>query len=187
MHSKGISDNEIADQLCLSRATVDWLLSDEATREEREENAPRDVKLSWRSVGVYSTRIRLVAAVMADMINEEMEKGEYELDTVVGIAVNGIPFATEIADILGIEFATHLPSSKINEPGSFGLNYSSIKDKNVVIVDDVAGTGRTLKDALETAKKEGAKPLLCVVFINKMENEELEGIPVRSLVRARLL
>jgi|GEM_PF-169434 len=186
MHEKGISDNEIADQLCISRATVDWLLSDQALRDKTEKTYPKDIKISWRSVGVSSSRIRLVASVMADIIIEDMEKKNYQAETAIGIAVNGIPFANAISDILGIEFAVHLPSSKINQPGSFGMNYSSIKGKNIVIIDDVAGTGRTLREAIDSAKKEDAKIRLCVVFINKMENEDIDGIPVRSLVRTTI-
>ncbi|MEM2901098.1 MAG: orotate phosphoribosyltransferase-like protein [Thermoplasmata archaeon] len=186
MHEKGISDNEIADQLCISRSTVDWLLSDQALRDRTEKTFPKDIKISWRSVGVSASRIRLLASIMADIILEDMEKNNYQAETAIGIAVNGIPFANAISDILGIDFAVHLPSSKINQPGSFGMNYSSIKEKNVVFIDDVAGTGRTLREAIDSAKKEDAKIKLCVVFINKMETEDIDGIPVRSLVRTTI-
>ena len=58
-----------------------------------------------------------------------------KVDTVVGIAINGIPYASFIADKLGLEMAVFRPHHE--KSGTFSSNYASVKGKNVVFIDDV--------------------------------------------------
>ena len=60
---KGLSEKEIADELHLSPETVTWLL----TRGVKGGEPPKDVKIGWRSVGVYGNRIGFMAAAMSDI------------------------------------------------------------------------------------------------------------------------
>ncbi|MCJ2563345.1 MAG: orotate phosphoribosyltransferase-like protein, partial [Candidatus Thermoplasmatota archaeon] len=90
---KGLNEKEIGDELHLSVNTVTWLL----TRGMKGGEPPKDVKIGWRSVGVYGSRLGFVSATMADIILEEMEKSEGDFDSVAGIAINGIPYATIIS------------------------------------------------------------------------------------------
>src|SRR3989449_11107907 len=84
---KGLSEKEIADELHLSPETVTWLL----TRGIKGGEAPKDVKISWRSVGVYGNRIGFMAATMSDIALEELDKRPVAVDSVVGGAINGNP------------------------------------------------------------------------------------------------
>src|SRR3989304_3839612 len=61
---KGLSDKEIGDELHLSPETVTWLL----TRGMRGEAPPKDVKIGWRSIGVYGNRIGFMAAGLTGLI-----------------------------------------------------------------------------------------------------------------------
>ncbi|MFQ6061180.1 MAG: orotate phosphoribosyltransferase-like protein, partial [Thermoplasmata archaeon] len=90
LKEKGLSEKEIGDELHLSPNTVTWLL----VKGMKGGAPPPDVKIGWRSVGVYSNRIGFASAVMSDIILEEMEKTNEDFDSVCGIAINGIPFAT---------------------------------------------------------------------------------------------
>ncbi len=182
LKQKGMNDKDIATEMHLSLNTVIWLLSGES----KIEKAPGDVKIGWRSIGVYSNRIYNISEIMADIIEEETQIMEKEVDTVVGITINGIPYATFISDILGTELGIYRSITTKGE-GTFSSNYANISGKNVVLVDDVVSTGETVSKALSAVKKEKGNPLLVVVLTNKTPRDEIDGVPLRALVRARLL
>ncbi len=69
---------------------------------------------------------------------------------------------------------------------AFSSNYASVKEKNVVFVDDVLGSGETFKAAIKAAKSEKAKPVLCVAIINKTSANKI-GMSLRALFRTRIL
>lgn len=172
----GLSEHEIADELNVSKETVKWLLN------KRKEKKPiGDVKIGWRSVGVYPSRIGFISDALSDIILEECEN----VDTVVGIALNGIPFATFISDKLGFEMAVFRPHHQ--KSGAFSSNYASVKEKRVVLVDDVVGTGITFRSAIKATKVKKGKPILCLSILNKRAQNSIDGIPLRALIRARVI
>src|SRR5437879_9905903 len=73
---KGLSEKEIADELHLSAETVTWLL----TRGVKGGEPPKDVKIGWRSVGVFGNRIGFMAAAMSDIALEELEKRQMDAE-----------------------------------------------------------------------------------------------------------
>jgi orotate phosphoribosyltransferase len=182
LKQKGMNDKDIATEMHLSLNTVIWLLSGES----KVDRVPADVKIGWRSIGVYSNRIYNMAEIMADIIEEETNRMEKDVDTVVGITINGIPYATFISDILGTELGIYR-SLTIKGEGTFSSNYANISGKNVVLVDDVVSTGETILKAIEAIKKEKGEPILAVVIVNKTAKDEIDGIPIRALIRARLI
>lgn len=172
----GLSEHEIADELNVSKETTAWLLS-----KKKEKKPIGDVKIGWRSIGVYPSRIGFISDALADIILEECEN----VDTIVGIALNGIPYATYIADKLGLEMAVFRPHHQ--KSGAFSSNYADVKDKCVVLVDDVVGTGTTFRNAIKAAKTEKGKPVLCLSVLNKRAQNSIDSIPLRALIRARLI
>lgn len=172
----GLTVLEIADELNVSKETAEWLLS-----KGKEKKPSGDVKIGWRSIGVYPSRIGFVSDALCDIILEECD----DVDTVVGIAINGIPYATQVADKLGLEMTVFRPHYE--KSGAFSSNYASVKDKKVVIVDDVTGTGNTFRMALKATKKANGKPVLCLAVVNKSANNKVDSTPLRALVRARMI
>jgi orotate phosphoribosyltransferase len=184
LKKNGLSESEISDELHLSVATVTWCL----TRNVKEETPPSDVKIGWKSIAVFGHRIGLVSSLFSDIILEEMENRDIDnIDCVVGIAINGIPFATFIAEEMGIELGIYRPPVTDENKGTFCSNYAGLKGKNVVVIDDVISTGHVAKSSIEDLKDQGANPILVVVMVNKTDMYELEGVPVRSLIRARTI
>ena len=181
---KGLSEKEIADELHLSAETVTWLL----TRGVKGGQPPKDVKIGWRSLGVYGNRIGFVGAAMTDIILEELEKRSVDAEAVVGIAINGIPLATMISEELGKELAIYRPSQERHgKGGAFSSNYASVEGKKVVLVDDVVSTGDTLKAAISDVHGAGGTPVLAVGLGNKTSHDDLDGTPLRALIRARAI
>ncbi len=182
LKKNGLSESEISDELHLSVATVTWLL----TRNVKEDKPPADIKVGWKSIAVFGGRIGLVSSLFSDIILEEMENRDTEdLDTIVGIAINGIPFATMISEQLGIELSIYRPPVSDDSKGTFCSNYASLNGKNVAVVDDVISTGYVASSCISDLNEQGANPILMVVMVNKTPHYELEGTSVRSLIRAR--
>ncbi len=184
LKSKGHSTREICQEMHLSQATVEWLLAKQAS-DNFNETIPADVKVGWRTIGVSGMRIQAIAEVMADVILEEQENRQFDLDMVAGLTNNGVPLATIISNILGLDFGMVRPSRGEGNETNLASNYAGLKDKNVVIVDDVVSSGGTATEAIDYVKKEGGTPVLVTVLINKKADDEINDIPLRALVRAR--
>lgn len=172
----GLTEHEIAEELNVSKETAVWLLG-----KGKEKKPTGDVKIGWRSVGVFPSRLGFISDAMCDIILEECE----DADAVVGIAVNGIPFATFIADKLDLEMAIFRPHHQ--KSGAFSSNYANVKGKKVILIDDVVGTGVTFKSAIKATNAEKGKPVLCIAVINKRTQNSVDGVPLRALIRARVI
>ena len=181
---KGLSDKEIGDELHLSPETVTWLLS----RGVKSGSPPVDVKIGWRSVGVFGNRIGFLAAAITDIILEEAEKIGAEPDAILGIGINGIPYATLISEDMGKELIVYRPSQERKRGGgAFSSNYASPEGKKVVIIDDVLSTGETIKGAINDIQAAGGTPVLTCVVVNKTGQDDIQGVPLRALIRARAI
>jgi orotate phosphoribosyltransferase len=182
LKKKGLSDKEIATDLHLSTNTVIWLSRGFKTVTEK----PKDIKIGWKSIGVYSSRIDNLTNMMSDIIVEEIQSKNIDVDTIVGIAINGIPLATLISLTLDRELAVYRPHPT-REDVSFSSNFASIKNKKVIIVDDVLSTGETMSKAIEDVQKSGGETVLGMAIVNKTGKDIINGVKVRSLIRAQLI
>ena len=183
LREEGHTTREIGQEMHLSKATIEWLLAKQASSDFNEK-LPPDVKVGWRSIGVSGSRINSIAEIMADIILEEQEKREFDFDMIAGITNNGVPLATIISDLLGADFGIIRPSREGTKT-NYASNYASLKNKNVVIVDDVIGTGSTTKEAINFIREKEGTPVMIIVLINKKPDNELENVPLRALIRAR--
>ncbi len=174
--SRGLSTQEIADELSLSQGTIAWLL----TERPDAGDAPSDVRIGWRSIGVRPKRMEAVGSIMADIIEEELDAVP---DTIVGIAINGIIFANEVARVLDSEMAIHRNVDGKDGAGALSTKYGQVSGKRVVIVDDVLSTGSTMRNTISVMRDLGATVDLCMVLINKTTFNEIDGVPLRGVIR----
>jgi len=173
----GLNTQQIADELSLSQMTVQWLQSNQA---ESGSEQPGDVRIGWRSIGVRPIRIQALSMIFADIVEEEIEE---KIDTVVGISLNGIMFAQEVAGQLDSEVAIHRNVDG-ERNGHLSNKYGNVGGKRIVIVDDVLSTGVTMKKTITAMKESGAETVLCLVLVNKTTLNEIDGVPLRGLIRA---
>ena len=185
MKSKGLTDKDISDELSLSRDTVNWLLA----RKVKTEKPPTDILISWTLIGENSSRIEHISKILSDVICEEMAiQGEDNgPDGIVGIALNGIPFATYVGRELSKDLIVYRPPAEKAKTGTFSSNFSAVEGRKVVLIDDVVDTGETLKGAIEALKELGAEPALAVVLISKLDIDTVSGVPLRALITASTL
>lgn len=182
LNEKGLSDRDIADELHVSVDTVQYLI------EQGEDGGlpPSDVKIGWRTLGVSGTRIALMSDILTDIVEEELGRMGVEAQAVLGIALNGVPFATYISENLGLDLAVYKPPmDRGKSGGSISANYASIGGKRTVIIDDVLTTGATVDEAIKDVRQAGGEPILIVVIVNKSSRNEIGGVPMRGLIRAR--
>jgi len=177
---QGLSTEQIADELSLSQSTILWLLTN--TTENNMEERPADIRIGWRTIGARPIRVAALSNIFADVVLEEMNWDVESLDTIVGISINGILFAHEIASQLNVDVAIHR-DSKGAEGGHLSTKYGQVGGKRVVVVDDVLSTGSTIKNTISVLQKMGAEVLLALVLVNKTQLNEIEGVPLRGLIR----
>ena len=187
LRSRGFTTGEIADELNVSKDTARWLILQVTGKkiETEAQKAPVDFAIDWKNLGSSSARMMNVSAAMADLA---LEFGDVEV--VVGITVSGVPFATMMAEIIDANITVFHPIKHRKEEdarGAISSNFASVEGKKVVIVDDVITSGRTVNEAINVLKDLGANPLCVVVLIDKKGIEEIEGVPVKSLIRVSRL
>ena len=183
LKEEGQSDREISQEMHLAQATVDWLLAKQAS-ENFDETLPPDVKVGWRTIGVSGSRIQAIAEIMADVILEEQDNLGFELDMVAGVTNNGVPLATMVSDLLGVDFGMIRPSREGTQI-NYASNYAWLKWKNIVLIDDVVSSGSTSKEVIKFVKTREGVPVLAMVLINKKADNKIDDVPLRALIRAR--
>ena len=183
LKDKGQTNREIGHEMHLGQPTIDWLLAKQAS-ENFDEAPPPDVKVGWRTIGVSGSRIQAIAEIMADVILEEQDNLEFELDMVAGIANNGVPLATMVSNLLGVDFGVIRPSREGTQI-NYASNYAGLKGKNIVIIDDVVGSGSTAEEVIEFVRARKGVPVLAMVLINKRADNKIDDVPLRALIRAR--
>jgi len=185
LREKGLAREEIAKELHLSEETVGWLL----TRGSGSEKPPADVYIGWRSMGVLSKRLNHLAGIFADIIYEEMEKNELEVNAIMGVAINGIPLATALASEMDLELIVFRPPKEESEGvnGSILSNFAGVREKGIVIIDDVLSSGSTMKKAINFLRANQGDPVLCLAIVNKQRFDEIDGVPIRALIRTHVV
>ena len=173
--SKGLNTQQIADEMSLSQTTIKWLSSGGVGSEDR----PEDIRVGWRSMAVKSGRIEAISYVFCDIMEEEI--GD-EVDTIVGISINGIAFAQAIGGQMDLDIAI---SRSISDDGGGHISevFADVEGKKCVVVDDVLSGGTTMSKTVSNLRAAGADVKLCMVLANKSHRNEIEGVPLRGLVR----
>lgn len=177
LRREGLNTQQIADELSLSQDTITWLLTGTG-----EQDRPTDVRIGWRTLGVRPHRIASVGAIMADVADEEI--GFDNVDTVVGISINGIAFAYEVARSLESDMTVFRTTDGGEGNGSLSNKYGQVAGKRVIIIDDVLSSGVTMSKTIESIREAGGEVVLAVVLVNKTTRNEIEDVPLRGLIRA---
>ncbi|QLG48058.1 transcriptional regulator GfcR [Natrinema halophilum] len=194
--ARGLSKGEIADELNVSRETASWLVERSGTTPQPSEkppqlsdngtSGPQDIHVDWSAIGRDSKRMSAVAEAMADMLAKHGE----DVDLTIGIEKAGGPIATLVARELETDLGTYTPAKHQWEEGdieelggTFSRNFAGIRDRECYVVDDTITSGTTMRETIEAIRAEGGKPLACIVLADKQGLEELEGVPVYSLLQ----
>ncbi|XGI82909.1 orotate phosphoribosyltransferase-like protein [Halorutilales archaeon Cl-col2-1] len=184
LQDRGLKTGEIADELNVSRETVNWLLSQDSGEEEE---VPSDIHVDWSAIGGSSKRLSLVSQALVDLIREDV--GD-EVEVVVGIAKAGTPVASLVAEELGCELADYTPRKQKwtgeeydSLRGSFSRNFADVGGKKCVIVDDVVTSGTTMTEAIRFVEEKNGDPISAAVLANKSNETVIDGVRINSLIQ----
>ncbi len=184
LRNKGLTTGEIADELNISKDTTHWLIMQMTPvnkQKQKQKQKPDDFAINWKSIGTSSSRMRDISSALADMALEEGVP-----DAIVGISVSGVPFATLMADNLDAELSVFHPIKHMKNESAQGAvsnNFANLKNKSIVIVDDVITSGSTVKDAIQVCKAHGSKPIAVTVLVDKKGINDIDNIPIKSLIK----
>jgi len=185
----GLSKGEIADELNVSKETASWLVSRSGAQTApatESPTGPEDIHVDWSAIGRDSARLTHVGRAVADLLSKQGE----EVDLTIGIEKAGAPIATTVARELDTDLGTYAPSkhqwddSESEElSGSFSRNFAGIRGRECYVVDDTITSGTTMTETVEAVRDRGGEPVACAVLTDKRGVEEIEGVPVYSLVQ----
>jgi orotate phosphoribosyltransferase len=188
LKSEGLVEGQISEELNVSSDTVTWLLTHAESAGAAQ--GPKDISVDWSTIGKSAYRLSHISQALSDSIYESLGASDTGVDVVVGIALSGLPLASMIASDLSADLAVYTPSKQMlsqsagkKARGNLSSNFSGVKDKECVIVDDVITTGRTLEETVEYLDEHGAKISAIAVLIDKKGTDQIAGVPVTSLLK----
>lgn len=183
---QGLSRGEIADELNVSRETASWLVERSGGETVDADGASRDVHVDWSAIGRDSNRLTAVGQAMADILTTRHD----DVDLTVGIEKAGVPLATVVARELSTDLATYAPQKHQWEEGemegtggTFSRNFAEIRNRECYVVDDTITSGTTIGETIETIREDGGEPVACVVLADKRGLDEVDGVPVYSMLQ----
>lgn len=189
LSERGFSRGEISDELNVSRETASWLVerSDTSVTPTETSGGPQDIHVDWNALGRDSARLTYTGMAMADLLSKQGEA----VDLTVGIEKAGVPLATVVAQELDTDIAAYAPRKHQWEEGdldehqgTFSQNFADIRDRECYVVDDTITSGTTMTETIQSITERGGEPVACVVLVDKQGIDELDGVPVYSLIQA---
>ena len=188
LSARGFSKGEVADELNVSRETASWLVDrNTGTSTPEQTGGPHDIHIDWSALGRDSERLAYTGMAMADLLSKQGEA----VDLTVGIEKAGTPLATVIARELDTDIATYAPRKHQWEEdelddleGTFSENFADIRGRQCYVVDDTITSGKTMRETIQGLRDRGGDPAACVVLVDKQGIDQLDGVPVYSLVQA---
>jgi len=188
LSERGFSKGEVADELNVSRETASWLVDrNTGTTTPEPTGGPHDIHIDWSALGRDSARLVYTGKAMADLLSKQGEA----VDLTVGIEKAGTPLATVVARELDTDISTYAPRKhqwEDNEmedlEGTFSENFANIRGRECYVVDDTITSGTTMHETVQGIRNRGGDPVACVVLVDKQGIEEIDGVPVYSLVQA---
>ncbi|MGC9105919.1 MAG: orotate phosphoribosyltransferase [Thermoprotei archaeon] len=120
--------------------------------------------------------------LFGEVVNRALEilRG-VDYDYVVGVATGGVPLASFIACRTGKPMGYVRQEKKGH--GTSRLVEGEAKGRKVLLVDDVATTGGSLRNSVEALRAEGAEVVAALVVVDRQEGAKglIEGMGVKFL------
>ncbi len=112
-------------------------------------------------------------AELSNLYTEEIISSKLEFDVIFGPAYKGIPLAAAISASLSTKISKPIPFAfnrkEVKAHGEGGSIVGELKDKKVLVVDDVLTAGTALKQSLEIISQEGGITTGCLVALDREE------------------
>jgi orotate phosphoribosyltransferase len=117
--------------------------------------------ISLRGLPSYPGVYRLVVDTMASLVNSKASKA----DAICGVPVTGLTIASPVAVALG----KPLLYTRMAKAGEIVVEGEVRPDWSVVVLDDLATTGKTISSTARAVEQEGGEVKSAVVLIDRLE------------------
>eukprot|EP00924_Labyrinthula_sp_SR-Ha-C_P004272 augustus_masked-scaffold_3-processed-gene-19.11-mRNA-1 protein AED:0.03 eAED:0.03 QI:0/0/0/1/1/1/2/0/813 len=116
--------------------------------------------------------------LLSECYAQKLLDSNVEFDVIFGPAYKGIPLAAAISLKLfekGKNISFGYNRKEIKNHGEGGNLVGAVKNKNVVLVDDVITSGKAIREVINLVEKEGGK-VVCVVIAFDREEKTLGSV-----------
>ena len=141
------------------------------------------------NAGAFCTgnALNIMASAYAERIHSLIQAG-VPIDTLYGPAYKGIPLVAAVAVLLAERHQLSLPwTFNRKEAKSHGeggtLVGAVVKDKNVLIIDDVLTAGTAIRESLNLLHEHGGHPIAVVVALDREESVGDSGMSALQHLR----
>ena len=119
------------------------------------------------------------------MYLDVVEQLEEPYEVIFGPAYKGIPIASSLATQLGLKNSKAYPvcfdRKEEKDHGEGGVLIGSVKNKRVLVVDDVLTAGSALRNAIKLVNESGGEVVAAVVALDREEKNKDAGTVKESL------
>jgi len=112
-------------------------------------------------------------AELAKMYSEKIIEFNLDFDVIFGPAYKGIPLASAVATVLNQKASKHIPicfdRKEEKDHGEGGTLVGSVKNKKVLIIDDVLTAGTALKNSIKLIQEAGGIISAAIIALDRQE------------------
>lgn len=141
------------------------------------------------NAGAFCTgqSLNIMASAYAERIHALIQAG-VPVDTLYGPAYKGIPLVAAVAVLLAERHNLSLPwtfnRKEAKNHGEGGMLVGAVvKDKNVLIIDDVLTAGTAIRESLNLINEHGGHPIAVVVALDRQESVGESGMSALQHLR----
>ena len=115
-------------------------------------------------------------ADLAKLYCEKIDKFNLDYDVIFGPAYKGIPLAAAVATVLNEKVSKQIPicfdRKEEKDHGEGGALVGSVKNKRVLIIDDVLTVGTALKNSINLIQEAGGTISAVIIALDRQEQVE---------------
>ena len=124
-------------------------------------------------------------AKLADLYSSHILENSLSFDVIFGPAYKGIPLAAAISASLSVKISRPIPFAfdrkEEKSHGEGGSLVGDIKNKKVLVIDDVLTAGTALKQSLGIISESGGEVSGCLVALDR--EEKIDGVVAREKIQ----
>ena len=113
---------------------------------------------------------------LAEMYSEKITECNVDYDVIFGPSYKGIPLAAAVATVLNQKASKIIPicfdRKEEKDHGEGGELVGSVKNKKVLIIDDVLTAGAALKNSVKLIQKAGGTISAALIALDRQEQDE---------------
>jgi len=117
---------------------------------------------------------------LAEMYSEKITECNVDYDVIFGPSYKGIPLAAAVATVINQKASKKIPicfdRKEEKDHGEGGALVGSVKNKKVLIIDDVLTAGTALKNSIKLIQAAGGTISAAIIALDRQEQDEGERV-----------